>query len=649
MGMLLLVSALLMGACTHDSDSHSASGNQVTLTVLASNDAISRTTFTEAAGTTSTWPWATGDKLLVVDESSGVVGTLTLTSGAGSTNATFSGSATVNNGQYYRFWYLGSNATYPTSGSSYSVNMASQAGTLASLGAYDITTGRAMVYVEGTTAYAADLTMNKLMATAHFAVSTSPAATLTALTMSGTNIYNAVTLNLKAGTIATTTAGPIAFTTNFSDVYVTLPPATITPVMIAGTASEAYTFNLASATFVAGGYYRQNETAIGAYPVVCSTLYNPLGSLTYNGSDITLTGGAGSYTGSYIANDGTTPLELTPGSSLEGTNATVSVTSNPAGDVSLTYNGSTTTNSVTGVSTTDAISIAPSAAASAVYTITITVGSITTTYTITRNYAPEGALSGLFSVSATKRVFFSQGNLQYKARSNTWRFAYNQYDYIGNAAGNNTAEADRATQSGWIDLFGWGTSGYNNKYPYMVSTTATDYGDGANDIAGTNYDWGVNCAISNGGNTAGLWRTLTQDEWAYLIETRNNNAAYAGTGKYLSFCCRLTISGTTYGGLMVLPDNNNADVQTSAYNSSATDWSGCPEFTSIPEGALFLPAAGSRNGVSVSGAGTYGYYWSSTSSGSEEACMMDLSYNLFGWNNSSYRYIGHSVRLVQDE
>ena len=34
---------------------------------------------------------------------------------------------------------------------------------------------------------------------------------------------------------------------------------------------------------------------------------------------------------------------------------------------------------------------------------------------------PDGALPGLFSVSATQRVYFSQGNLQYQASTNTWR------------------------------------------------------------------------------------------------------------------------------------------------------------------------------------------------------------------------------------
>ena len=37
----------------------------------------------------------------------------------------------------------------------------------------------------------------------------------------------------------------------------------------------------------------------------------------------------------------------------------------------------------------------------------------------------------MFSVSSTKQVHFSQGNLQYQASTNTWRFAEMQWDFVG--------------------------------------------------------------------------------------------------------------------------------------------------------------------------------------------------------------------------
>ena len=141
---------------------------------------------------------------------------------------------------------------------------------------------------------------------------------------------------------------------------------------------------------------------------------------------------------------------------------------------------------------------------------------------------PDGALPGLFSVSATQQVYFSQGNLQYQASTNTWRFAEHQYDYVGTQTadgygdyGGNVSGSDNrnisSTYNGWIDLFGWGT-GSN---PTLSSSYPEDYG--------TFMDWGCN-AISNGGNTANQWRTLTRAEWYYLLNTRTDASSKRGTG-----------------------------------------------------------------------------------------------------------------------
>ena len=139
---------------------------------------------------------------------------------------------------------------------------------------------------------------------------------------------------------------------------------------------------------------------------------------------------------------------------------------------------------------------------------------------------PDGALPGLFSVSATRQVRFSQGNLQYQASTKIWRFAEHQYDYVGS-----DNRSISSTYSGWIDLFGWGT-GSN---PTLSSPSFEDYG--------TFMDWGCN-AIINGGNTVNQWRTLTIAEWNYLLNTRTDASSKRGTGN---------INGV--GGLIILPDS----------------------------------------------------------------------------------------------
>ena len=88
------------------------------------------------------------------------------------------------------------------------------------------------------------------------------------------------------------------------------------------------------------------------------------------------------------------------------------------------------------------------------------------------------------------------------------------------------------TNDGWIDLFGYGTSGYDhgavNYQPWSTFGVDSDYcayGDLALDLnAETGQaDWGYN-AILNGSNREGLWRTLTGEEWEYVLFQRNTSS-----------------------------------------------------------------------------------------------------------------------------
>ncbi|MBQ3673293.1 MAG: hypothetical protein IJQ20_10225 [Paludibacteraceae bacterium] len=243
--------------------------------------------------------------------------------------------------------------------------------------------------------------------------------------------------------------------------------------------------------------------------------------------------------------------------------------------------------------------------------------------------ASGGALVGKFSVSATTQVQFSQGNLQYVG---TWQFAENQWDYLGD----NQSDNHR-------DLFGWGTG--NN--PTNVSTDNSDYA--------TFTDWGTN-AISNGGNQANLWRTLTTDEWVYLFYGRANAATLFGLG---------SVNGVN--GTILLPDNwvtpsgvsftasttqGLEDEDGDYYNTNGNNFSHntyTKEQWSVLEsaGAVFLPAAGYRYGTGVDGVGSDGGYWSATPDDT------DYAYNLLFYSGGLYpqdsyrRYLGFSVRLVR--
>ena len=280
-------------------------------------------------------------------------------------------------------------------------------------------------------------------------------------------------------------------------------------------------------------------------------------------------------------------------------------------------------------------------------TIGIHRGTITTLTMSNLTFAPNaGRLNGLFSVSDTKQVYFSQGNLQYQASTNTWRFAEHQYGYVGADNANISA-----TYNGWIDLFGWGTSGWNNGavcyQPWSTSTINTDYYIGGsiyNDLTGDylDADWGWHNAISNGGNTSHLWYTLTQPEWCYLFYSRTNASTKYGTGNINGVC-----------GLIILPDNwtlPSGCTFNSGFALSYNDWThnnySLAQWNNMEiAGAVFLPVAGDRWGMGV--AISSGYYWFSSLMGENPYGLVFGSGDAYAGNLYD-RDCGFAVRPVRD-
>lgn len=232
-----------------------------------------------------------------------------------------------------------------------------------------------------------------------------------------------------------------------------------------------------------------------------------------------------------------------------------------------------------------------------------------------------------FTVGWNHQVYFSPGNLQYHAVNREWRFAPNQTDYIG-AANVNISN----TYNGWIDQFGWGTGGD----PTRASTTYADYGKFV--------DWGSNKIGDYPPNT---WYTMSHNEWEYIIKYRDNANQLLAIAQ---------VNGVN--GLILLPDNwlcpadvtlktGLAKVESSAEFANfqvieKSDW-----FKLQHAGAVFLPAAGVRNGLTVKIVQEAGYYWTapwhSVTSGAIfyfNSC--DASIQMI------YIYDGSSVRLVTD-
>ena len=235
-----------------------------------------------------------------------------------------------------------------------------------------------------------------------------------------------------------------------------------------------------------------------------------------------------------------------------------------------------------------------------------------------------------FSVSDSKKVTFSKGNLQYTQSTDTWSFAENQYDYIGRDNVIDDALADK------IDLFSWSTSATN----FGVSTST----DWENDYLGSFVDWGTNKIDNDAPNT---WRTLTYDEWKYLLNTRTNASSLCGVAQ---------VNGVN--GLILLPDSWTCPAGVTLKSGFHSEWGveyyaayqtfTAAEWSKIEAaGAVFLPSAGYRGGSSVDNVQSTGDYWSATEDNSNFAYYLNFysgAANMYSTN----RGCGNSVRLVKD-
>ena len=263
----------------------------------------------------------------------------------------------------------------------------------------------------------------------------------------------------------------------------------------------------------------------------------------------------------------------------------------------------------------------------------------------------DGVLPGCFSVNAEgQQVQFSQGNLQYRASSSTWRFAEHQYNVVGDATAGNVYEngvkcnneAIGNDYDGWIDLFGWGTG----STPTLSVTDTQQYL--------TYHEWGNNTIQTS---TCAGWRTLTNEEYVYLFHDRANAATLFGLG---------SVNGVN--GVILLPDNWSTPVGLSftASTTRGLEWNGTYYFNEQADnythntyteaewarmesaGAVFLPAAGYREGTQVSLVGKAIDYWSASQNGTMAGGVSGNSKRLHPQSDGDL-YYGDCVRLVKDK
>ena len=243
-------------------------------------------------------------------------------------------------------------------------------------------------------------------------------------------------------------------------------------------------------------------------------------------------------------------------------------------------------------------------------------------------------IPGKFTVSADgNQVTFSKGNLQYLPARQTYLFAAHQFqsqDILNQWISETSLDFE--------DLFGWGTGDHASK----ISTNDADYPTfnewGKNDILNTSYD-------------AGTWRTMTKDEWDYLLNGRENAAQKRTIGQ-------ITIGDyTPICGTFLLPDEFEMP-QGLEMDMTAQDWSTniydpASLFMLQDAGAVFLPNDGYRVELEIKDIQPYnhrglnGYYWTATESGATDAQMMYLTKTGPSFD-ARPRSQGMNVRLVKD-
>ena len=237
-----------------------------------------------------------------------------------------------------------------------------------------------------------------------------------------------------------------------------------------------------------------------------------------------------------------------------------------------------------------------------------------------------------FSVSTTKKVQFSKGNLRYNGDEyeGHWTMAPEQYDMLGED--NVDVRSYGSYPANLHDLLCWSitTNHYGTSY-----YTYNDDEDAAKKFIGDFADWGTSPELIR--DLGAGWTTLSKNEWDYLINTRENAATL-----------RAFATVNNVKGLILLPDDWTE--ATPAGTFTAEEWA-----TLEAAGAVFLPAAGQlsftyTNSKDVTTYTEGGKYWTSTPSDDESgmnAMVLSFTDTDITTDEDQFRRVGAAVRLVK--
>lgn len=247
-------------------------------------------------------------------------------------------------------------------------------------------------------------------------------------------------------------------------------------------------------------------------------------------------------------------------------------------------------------------------------------------------------LQGEFSIADGYTVRFSRGNLRAKKTDGTWTWGFYEHQYDYNSLNSNCINGKRTPSStdDEIDLFTWGY-GYWSTDPTAMEYL-TDYTADKEPFS-SSEDWGA--AIDD----KGTWRTLSADEWKYLINEDGSNTIRKDKVKTGVTVCDHT------NCIILVPD---VCLNSYSFDSSKTSYSSEEWAVAEAAGLVCLPAAGMSSwDYTINGVGKNCNYWTSSSSfissdhtGESSYCAQASENGKFTCNKGGYRPLHYAVRLV---
>lgn len=252
---------------------------------------------------------------------------------------------------------------------------------------------------------------------------------------------------------------------------------------------------------------------------------------------------------------------------------------------------------------------------------------------------PAGALPGVFSVrnddgANIKQIYFSYGNLWYGPATEGAEATFN---LEANQAGSSFSGSHKS-------YFYWAKSSTDAIMDHILTTNNNQVTDVffTNDTETTTKD---GFSVNVDGAAQSGWRTLSKNEWEYLLNTRTMKY---GKDRYSA---DVRFADSWVKGIVIYPDDYDGE-PLSGIVANLDD---------LPHGVVYLPGAGyvgyrsdMEDFYYYYDAG-YGYYWTSSACDATVSyptlkayCLQSRNGNYNSEIKNTARNQGSSIRLVKD-